>query len=52
MFLAPFMLGLSPTGMRRLPSGHGGHGHDDDHDHDHGDDLRLQLTGDGFRQNS
>ena len=27
MFLAPFMLGLSPTGMRRLPSGHGGHGH-------------------------
>jgi hypothetical protein len=27
MFLAPFMLGLSPTGLRRLPSGHGGHGH-------------------------
>lgn len=30
MFLAPFMLGLSPTGMDRLPSGHvdQGHGHD------------------------
>jgi hypothetical protein len=30
MFLAPFMLGLSPTGMRRLPSGHGGQDHVDD----------------------
>ena len=40
MFLAPFMLGLSPTGMRRLPSGHGGH--------DHGNDRLLHPAGDGF----
>ena len=38
MFLAPFMLGLSPTGICRLPSGHGVHGYVYEHVHE---DLGL-----------